>query len=293
MWGGQLEQGTTATAYTATLGNTVQPPDTTITTAELATGVAIRVSGLTDIADGDRIELIKDGTPTGILSDSLQAGATQTSVHIPSTYDGLINTHTYSFTARVVDVLGSHGLSSQTSLGLNKVEAIAPPIVLDFSRDGQIDYVTEKSQDMDGDGKADNTSWVGNSDAVLFADHNADGLANAVEWQFGGQSKGLTDLEGLALLDDNGNGLIDQNDAIWGQLSVWQDANGDGVSVANEVFRLEQVGIESIQLQRHDQAAHLPADGVQVYGSAWANMADGSKMLMHDAAFAYSQQPVL
>ena len=47
----------------------------------------------------------------------------------------------------------------------------------------------------------------------------------------------------------NGNGAIDPGDAIYSRLRVWIDANQDGISQADELYALADLGIERIGLQ--------------------------------------------
>jgi hypothetical protein len=55
-------------------------------------------------------------------------------------------------------------------------------------------------------------------------------------------------LDVLALYDDNDDGKIDEDDGIYDGLSIWQDANGDGITDDGEIRTLKDQGIESIDL---------------------------------------------
>ncbi|HXY01652.1 MAG TPA: hypothetical protein VEI54_12085 [Candidatus Limnocylindrales bacterium] len=57
----------------------------------------------------------------------------------------------------------------------------------------------------------------------------------------------------LAVWDDpknggNGDGIIDEKDAIWPDLRLWIDANHDGVCQIEEMHTLPSMGINSISL---------------------------------------------
>ena len=55
-------------------------------------------------------------------------------------------------------------------------------------------------------------------------------------------------LAALTSLDTNNDGLVDNNDASYNKLAVWQDANQDGVADASELSTLADHGIDGISL---------------------------------------------
>ncbi len=52
--------------------------------------------------------------------------------------------------------------------------------------------------------------------------------------------------------DSNSDGRIDANDAVWSQLKIWRDIDGDGYSSADELFTLDDSGIKAINLNHID-----------------------------------------
>lgn len=79
--------------------------------------------------------------------------------------------------------------------------------------------------DLDGDGVEENIHKLGGGSGYLALDRNNDGEIGDGSELFGTTSgDGFAD---LAKYDDDGNGWIDENDAIWKHLKIWvQTENG-------------------------------------------------------------------
>ncbi len=97
--------------------------------------------------------------------------------------------------------------------------------------------------DIDGDGELDEISQLGAGSGYLALDKNGDGTINDGNELFGTSSgNGFAD---LAKYDEDGNGWIDENDAIWDKLKIWcKDENGNDV-----LYRLADKGVGAICLQ--------------------------------------------
>lgn len=96
--------------------------------------------------------------------------------------------------------------------------------------------------DLDADGKLDQISNLSAGSGFLALDKNGDGIMNNGQELFGTQSgDGFAD---LAAYDDDGNGWIDENDAIFDKLRIWtKDASGKDVLCA-----IGKAGIGAIYL---------------------------------------------
>ena len=96
--------------------------------------------------------------------------------------------------------------------------------------------------DIDADGELDEISQLGAKSGYLALDKNGDGVINDGSELFGTQSgDGFAD---LAKYDEDGNGWIDENDAIWSQLKIWcKDENGNDV-----LYTLADKGVGAIYL---------------------------------------------
>lgn len=97
--------------------------------------------------------------------------------------------------------------------------------------------------DLDGDGKEENIHKLGSGSGYLALDRNHDGEINDGSELFGTSSgDGFAD---LAKYDEDGNGWIDENDAIWKHLKIWvQTENGP------ELYSLGEKGVGAICLNK-------------------------------------------
>jgi len=164
--------------------------------------------------------------------------------------------------------------------------AVVAPVVLDLNRDGELSYANTV-MDVNSDGVMDSTLWAGVQEGVLVWDKYHDGRVHDHTQYAFTEYGGSTDLEGLAAgFDSNRDGVFNAADDKFDEFTVWQDANGNGVSDAGEVRSLADWGIASINLVS-DGVQRSPVDGVTEAGRSAANLADGSTMLVGDAAFAF------
>lgn len=119
---------------------------------------------------------------------------------------------------------------------------LCDPLVINF--DGASAALTNQkfSFDLDVDGRAEQLSFVGEGSGFLAIDQNNDGQINNGAELFGPASgEGFTE---LARYDQDHNGWIDENDAIYERLRIWtKDAGGKDI-----LFALGQKGIGAIYL---------------------------------------------
>ncbi len=96
--------------------------------------------------------------------------------------------------------------------------------------------------DLDSDGEEELISFAGEGSGFLALDKNGDGKINDGSELFGTKSgNGFAD---LAAYDEDGNGWIDENDAIFKDLKIWtKDAQGN-----NKLIDLGQAGVGAIYL---------------------------------------------
>lgn len=137
---------------------------------------------------------------------------------------------------------------------------LCDPLVINL--DGDVADVEDQTFyfDLDADGEEDEISRLGKGSGYLALDKNGDGVINDGSELFGTKSgDGFAD---LAKYDEDGNGWIDENDAVWDKLKIWcKDENGKDV-----YYRLADKGVGAICLQNAATDFTLQGQGGRTQG---------------------------
>jgi len=129
------------------------------------------------------------------------------------------------------------------------------PIVIDLDGDG-VETVSLKNDryfDHDANGMLERTAWASADDGFLVRDLDGNGRIDNGREMFGSQTRlangnlASNGFEALRELDDNQDGVIDQNDAVFAQLRIWRDLNGNGRTDSGELQALAQNGLSGIR----------------------------------------------
>ncbi len=116
------------------------------------------------------------------------------------------------------------------------------PLVINFGN-GKADVLDQTFMfDIDGDGKEDEISMLGENSGFLAYDKNGDGIINDGNELFGTESgNGFKD---LSAYDSDNNGWIDETDEIFSKLKIWtKDKDGNDI-----LYTLKDIGIGAIYL---------------------------------------------
>lgn len=137
------------------------------------------------------------------------------------------------------------------------------PILIDL--DGHGFHMTDLSHGVrfSFNGNQMQVSWTkaNGGDAWLVLDRNGNGVIDDASELFGNYTaqpqpppyQARNGFLALAVFDTpehggNGDDVIDEHDAIYSSLLVWQDLNHNGISEPNELHKLKEVGILAIEL---------------------------------------------
>ncbi len=147
--------------------------------------------------------------------------------------------------------------------------ALTDPLVLNFT--GTAAELTDQTFafDLNADGTKEQVPFVRGGSGILAFDRNHDGIINDGRELFGPRTgNGFAE---LARYDDDHNGWIDENDAIYQELHVWsRDAEGN-----DQLTPLTEAGVGAIYLRNartpfalrgddHTQLGQLQSSSVYV-----------------------------
>lgn len=136
-----------------------------------------------------------------------------------------------------------HSTMKHESVNFKVGDALIDPLVIQF-QDGVVKFNQSKTNlDLDLDGKEEEFSFVGRGSGFLTLDKNNDGIVNDGSELFGPNSG--DGFEDLKKYDNDHNGWVDENDAVFDKLRIWtKDENGK-----ETFYSLKDVGIGALYLE--------------------------------------------
>lgn len=153
-----------------------------------------------------------------------------------------------------LDIGMSRTFQSESFMSISEGN-LKDPLVINFDRPtvGLSDKLHFKF-DLDADGTDEHLPELLAGSGYLALDLNGDGIINSGHELFG--AKTGDGFEELAKYDDDGNGFIDENDAVFSQLRVWVP-KGEGES---ELYALLDKDVGAIYLKSEQTPFALKTD---------------------------------
>lgn len=154
----------------------------------------------------------------------------------------------------------SYHEESSVSLRLGDAAKKVDPLVLNFAGTSAQLADQRFSFDLNADGESEQINSLKRGSGFLAFDRNNDGKINNGSELFGPTSgNGFAE---LSALDDDRNGWIDENDAAYDQLQVWQ--GGDGGQ--GELQSLAKAGVGAIALSHVNSPFSIKNDANELLG---------------------------
>jgi hypothetical protein len=164
------------------------------------------------------------------------------------------------------------------------------PILMDIEGDGiRLTGLNDPVWfDIDADGIPDLMAWTNRGEGLLALDRNGNGSIDSGGELFGNYtrladgSRAMNGYVALAEFDSwafggNGDGQIDSADAAFGWLKIWTDRDHDGISQAEELKSINELGVRRIDLtyRRSNRRDHY-GNELRFLGRAWKEGPFGS-----------------
>jgi len=153
------------------------------------------------------------------------------------------------------------------------------PIVVDTRGDGfhLLGLEAGVRFDLLGTGRPVRLGWIQGDDAFLVWDRNGNGRVDDGQEMFGNVTRlrsgarAPNGYEALKEYDENRDGLLDARDALFAQLRLWIDSNGNGETEAGELLPLPAMGLRALELtyresRRRDRHGNELRYRAQIHG---------------------------
>lgn len=201
-------------------------------------------------------------------------------------YDGDFDPADIDFSPKKVNVYIDEIKKEHTNYtSAEKAVPQRDPLIIDLGEEGieLTDVENGVYFDLDNNGFAEKTAWIGTEDGFLALDINGNGIIDNGGELFGDQfimpdgNISETGFEALSSLDENYDGIIDENDAVFEKLCVWIDSNHNGNTDENELKTLTESGIVSIDLNYVSDGTVNVETGTMEAESSFVTLNTGDK----------------
>jgi hypothetical protein len=230
-------------------------------------------------------------TPSQVTSLSTAAVAALTTAQVAALQTAavaaLTTTQVAALTCAEQQAMTAAQVNAMSNAQINALK-LGTPLVLDLDNNGiQTTNIAAGTRfDLHATGKQSGTGWLSAHDGFLVLDRNHDGIINDGSELFGSATRlpngtrAVNGFEALTALDSNHDGKMDVNDAAFGALQVWVDANQDGKTQAGELHSLTALGIKKLNLTAHRTSIDSNGNSIGLLASYITN--DGKTHALAD-----------
>ena len=154
---------------------------------------------------------------------------------------GVVTTESGQSIAIDMAFVMNHSFSQAESFSFAAGVQLEDPLVINF--DTHAVSLTNETHDFDlnSDGQTETLHQLGAGSGFLMLDKNGDGKATNGSELFGATTG--NGFKELAKYDDDGNGFIDENDAVYSQLQIWVKTGGE-----DQTYSLKDKDVGAIYL---------------------------------------------
>jgi len=166
---------------------------------------------------------------------------------------------------------------------------LGSPLVVDLGGEGIQLGEARVAFDLAATGELARIPTLQGSAALLVLDLDESGQIESGAELFGnatscGETRCADGTRALAQHDLNGDQVIDASDPVYARLQLWRDTDQDGVSDANELTTLSEVGILDIDLRASVGAVAIDGPGTALRSLTFRAV-DGSSGQIPDVWF--------
>lgn len=178
----------------------------------------------------------------------------------------------------------TYQISDGHETATGNIKVYVTPLALDLNGNGIQTLSIEEGVEFDmlNSGSKVKTGWLSGEDGFLAIDNNGNGQIDDRSELFGGANRG-DGFAKLASFDSNNDGLVNENDALFGSIKVWQDANENGITDAGELVSLKSAGITDLNTAYTDVFT-TDAQG-NIHGEHSSALKNGSSIEVVDVYF--------